>query len=72
MPVGGGPSSKTWPRWAPSGGAVDLLADHPEGACPSATSTKRGSIGLVKLGQPVPLSNLSRLSKSGVSLQTEK
>ena len=36
------------------------------------TSTKRGSIGLVKLGQPVPLSNLSRLSKSGVSLQTEK
>jgi hypothetical protein len=26
----------------------------------------------VKLGQPVPLSNLSRLSKSGVSLQTEK
>ena len=35
-------------------------------------STKLDSIGFVKLGQPVPLSNLSRLSNSGVSLQTEK
>jgi hypothetical protein len=34
--------------------------------------TKRGSTGLVKLGQPVPLSNLSRLSNRGVSLHTEK
>jgi hypothetical protein len=34
--------------------------------------TNLGSTGFVKLGQPVPLSNLSRLSNSGVSLQTEK
>jgi hypothetical protein len=53
------------------GGAVDLVADHPEGGV-LWTPTKSGSIGFVKLGQPVPLSNLSRLSKRGVSLHTEK
>jgi hypothetical protein len=36
------------------------------------SATNAGSIGFVKLGQPVPLSNLSRLSKSGVALHTEK
>ena len=34
--------------------------------------TKAFSMGRVKLGHPVPESNLSRLSKSGVSLHTEK
>ena len=70
-PVGFGPSSKTWPRWAPS--TVQWTSSRTMSKLVSrVTSTKPGSIGLVKLGQPVPLSNLSRLSNNGVSLQTEK
>src|SRR5665213_2532003 len=71
MPVGAGPSSKTWPRWAPS--TLQWTSSRTMPGDESVWSTtKSGSIGFVKLGQPVPLLNLSRLSKRGVSLHTEK
>ena len=38
----------------------------------SSSRMNLDSMGFVKLGQPVPLSNLSLLSNSGVSLHTEK
>jgi hypothetical protein len=38
----------------------------------TCSPTNAGSIGFVKLGHPVPLSNLSRLSKRAVSLHTVK
>src|SRR2546425_11434333 len=63
-PLGAGPSSKTCPRW--------------ESACADRTSVRAmksersvrvwmfaGSSGFVKLGHPVPDSNLSSEEKSG-------
>ena len=56
-PVGAGPSSKTWPRWELP--AVDRTSVR---VIPSVSSvvdtTCPLSIGRVKLGQPVPDSNL--------------
>src|SRR5580692_5453362 len=71
MPVGGGPSSNTWPRCAPSTEQWTSSRTMPSEESVWSV-TKRGSMGFVKLGHPVPLSNLSRLSKRGVSLHTEK
>src|SRR5262249_21144168 len=69
-PVGGGPSSKTWPRCAPHRwhitsirGSASLLS--------SARSMAIPLIGCQKLGQPVPESNLVRDENSSASQQAQ-
>src|SRR5687767_13992732 len=65
LPVGGGPSSKTWPRWPPQ-----------RRQCPSVRVLKKvlsslnatfPSISAQKLGQPVPDSNFVSEEKTGRS-----
>src|SRR5579871_6897382 len=58
FPVGAGPSSKTWPKWDPPARDRTSVRDIPK-LSSAAVSTLLASIGLVKLGQPVPESNLS-------------
>ena len=67
-PVGLGPSLNTWPRWESA--CLLLISVLVVKKLLSSFSTIfPGSNGLVKLGQPVPDSNLSREEKSG-SLET--
>src|SRR2546423_13576261 len=63
IPVGGGPSGNTWPRWPPH-----------EAQCTSTRFMKKPlsvevstacSIGAQKLGHPVPLSYLGSDENSG-------
>ncbi len=69
MPVGAGPSSKTWPRCE-----SPLLERTSVRSMPSVPSdletTWPSSMGRVKLGQPVPDSNLSSELKSGSPVTT--
>src|SRR5208282_403002 len=62
-PVGGGPSGNTWPRCEPQRAqctSVRLMPHESSTVLPSAPAT-----GEVKLGQPVPLSNLVVPSNKG-------
>ena len=63
-PVGSGPSLNTWPRWESAFLLLIsvLLANR---LLSSLSTMLSGSNGLVKLGQPVPESNLSMEIKSG-------
>ena len=64
LPVGGGPSSKTWPRW--DSASEERTSVRGRIALQSVRSyTAPGSSGFVKLGQPVPDSNLSSELNSG-------
>ena len=67
--VGAGPSSNTWPRWdAP---ACDRTSVRRIPCEASVSSTTRPfSTGRVKLGHPVPDSNLSVELKSGSPVAT--
>src|SRR5438094_2720316 len=70
-PVGGGPSSKTWPRWASQrlqSTSVRVI-NKPRSV---ARETFSSSTGCQKLGQPVPESNLVAESNSGWSQQTQR
>ena len=59
-----GPSVNTWPRWlSPCAERTSVRIIRWEKSRFSTTCS--GSIGLVKLGQPVPLSNLSTDANSG-------
>src|SRR6056297_808076 len=62
-PVGGGPSSKTWPWWPPQ--RMQWYSVRGRISLKSSLVSTRPSMGWVKLGQPVPLSNLSSLANSG-------
>src|SRR5579884_4100244 len=62
-PVGGGPSGKTWPRWLPQRLQWTSVRIIPWLVSVSV-STAPG-MGSLKLGQPVPLSNLRLDANSG-------
>ena len=63
-PVGGGPSSKTWPRWeSPWAERISVRTESNDRS--TFWRTFAGSSGCVKLGHPVPDSNLSRELNSG-------
>ena len=68
-PVGAGPSSKTWPRWAPQWLHTTSLRTMNRLRSASVL-TFWSSCGRVKLGQPVPESNLLAESNSGAPQQT--
>ena len=63
-PVGGGPSGKTWPRCEPAN-RLRTSTRTMKWLRSSCSTTKFGSTGRVKLGQPVPESYLSAEMKSG-------
>src|SRR5512134_2272324 len=56
-PVGGGPSSKTWPRWPPQRRQCTSVRTV-KNRVRSSEVPMAFSSGAQKLGQPVPLSNL--------------
>src|SRR3546814_8388922 len=59
-----GPSGNTWPRWlSPCAERTSVRTMPCELSCNSFTLA--GTIGLVKLGQPQPDSNLSEEANSG-------
>src|SRR2546428_14024460 len=63
-PVGAGPSSKTCPRWESAcADRISVRAMKSERSVPLWMFA--GSSGLVKLGHPVPDSNLSSEEKRG-------
>ena len=57
-PVGLGPSSKTWPWWPPQRAQSTSSRTMPK-LVSEPTLTRSAAITRVKLGQPVPDSNLS-------------
>src|SRR5690606_24197044 len=64
FPVVSGPSLKTWPRCPPQVAQCSSVLVYP-----SFLSVEKATLPLIslsKLGQPVPLSNLCLLSKTGV------
>ena len=63
-PLSRGPSGKTWPRWLSPCLERTSVRVMP---CELSTfsTTFAASRGRVKLGHPVPLSNLSKDAKSG-------
>ena len=63
-PTGFGPSGNTWPRWE-SARALRTSTRFMPRLSSARSTTLPGAIGFAKLGQPVPLSNLSRELKSG-------
>src|SRR5262249_21842930 len=69
-PVGGGPSGKTWPRWAPQSRHMTSTRGS-AGGLSGAFWIRLGSIGRKKLGQPVPESNLVCELNSGAPQQTQ-
>src|ERR1700733_1842754 len=56
-PVGAGPSSNTWPRWLPHRRHRTSTRTMPWDRS-STSSTASATSGSVKLGQPLPDSNL--------------
>ncbi len=69
-PVGLGPSGKTWPRWA-SQRAHSTSVRVEKNDESSKVASAPSATGLVKLGQPVPDSNLSAEENSGSPQQTQ-
>ena len=69
FPVGGGPSSKTWPRCAPQRAQTTSSRCMPKLSSTSIL-TLRGEIGSKKLGQPVPDSNLLPYANKSVPQPT--
>src|SRR6478735_2068664 len=61
--VGGGPSGKTWPRWLPQ--RLQCTSVRRMKNAVSVDSPIEPSMGTLKLGQPVPLSNLRSATNSG-------
>src|SRR5439155_1094207 len=61
---GGGPSLKTWPRWLPQVAQLTSVRIMPW--LRSVTVSIAPGMGSLKLGQPVPLSNLTLPSNNGV------
>src|SRR3954470_14257475 len=57
-PVGPGPSGKTWPRWPPQRAQLTSVRLIPW-LLSGTSSTAPATAGSVKLGQPVPESNLA-------------
>jgi hypothetical protein len=56
-PVGGGPSSKTWPRWLSACLLRTSVRTEKNRVRSSLLTIFSGTRGLLKLGQPVPESN---------------
>ena len=70
-PVGPGPSGNTCPRWAPQLRQTTSVRTIPW-LVSVRPSTPSSVAGAVKLGHPVPESNLVDESKSGSSQQTQR
>ncbi len=68
-PVGAGPSSNTWPRCESPAFERTSVRIMPW-EMSDLLMTREPSTGFVKLGQPVPESNLSREVKSGSPVAT--
>src|SRR3989338_1740283 len=68
--VSGGPSSKTWPRWAPQRGqcaSTRFVKNERSSLSPIFSS----AIGCQKLGQPVPQSYLASQRNRSVPQATQ-
>jgi hypothetical protein len=70
LPVGCGPSSNTWPRWARHFEQLASVRAMPR-VKSERSVTVRESEAEVKLGQPEPDSNLVEEEKSGEWQQTQ-
>src|SRR5690606_18846032 len=70
IPVGGGPSGKTWPRWQ-SHRAQRISVRIIPWLRSLVVVTFSSATGWKKLGHPVPLSNLLALENNGSPQQTQ-
>lgn len=69
-PVGGGPSSNTWPKWAPQRAHVISVLTNPW-LISFNSLMFLGSIDLKKLGHPQPESNFVSDKNKGVIQTTQ-